>query len=113
MTGSFIVGGWNDTPETFERLAEFIEETHLYAASVTVSTPYPGTELYRRMDRQGKIISYDWNDYTIFQPVMPGECMSVEEINRRYRQLLERIVSPAVQREKMHYFHQITRQMRA
>ena len=112
VTGSFIVGGWNDTPETFERLAEFIETVHLYAASVTVSTPYPGTELYRRMDCQGKILSYDWNDYTIFQPVVPGECMSVEEINCRYRQLLERVYSPAVQREKMRYFHQITRRIR-
>lgn len=112
VTGSFIVGGWNDTPETFERLAEFIQSTHLYAASVTISTPYPGTELYRQMNQEGRIVSYDWNDYTIFQPVMPGESMSMEEISRRYHELLRRIHSPDGQREKIFYFRQILQNLR-
>ena len=112
VTGSFIVGGLHDTPDTFAQLAEFIESTHLFAASVTVSTPYPGTELYRQMDREGRIASYDWNDYTIFQPVMPGLYLSMEEIRAHYQKLLYRIHSPERERDVIAYFQPIVHKLR-
>lgn len=104
VTGSFIVGWPDDQPQVFERLEEFISRTGLFAASITMATPYPGTPLFERMHRSRRLASYDWNDYTIYQPVMRHDCLSEEELNRKYCLLLSRLSSPDTVREKIRKF---------
>ena len=107
VTGSFIVGRGAESPDTWERLEEFIDKTHLYAANITVCTPYPGTQLYTRMQRQGKRLSDDWNEYTIFHPVMPFEKEDAGEWNRAYRRLLEKVNTGDIQKRKLRYWMEI------
>lgn len=107
VVGSFIVGQVNDTEDTFHRLEEFIYESNLYGANVTMFTPYPGTELYAAMDREKKIMTYDWDYYTIFQPVIKMEAMSMEKINECYLNLLKSIHSKEATSRRIRYFSEI------
>ncbi len=104
VTGSFIVGWPDDPPQVFEQLEEFISRTGLFAASITMATPYPGTPLFERMHRSRRLTSYDWNDYTIYQPVIMHDCLSEEELNKKYCLLLSRLSSPEAVRQKIRKF---------
>ena len=60
-----------------------------------------------RMQRQGKRLSDDWNEYTIFHPVMPFEKEDAGEWNRAYRRLLEKVNTGDIQKRKLRYWMEI------
>lgn len=91
VIGSFIVGLDYDDKNTFDKLAWFIQKNALYGANITVNTPYPGTDLFKQMHKEGRILTFNWDYYTIFQPVIEPRKMSVEELNLGYQELLNRI----------------------
>ncbi len=104
VVGSFIVGQPNDSEDTFRYLEEFIFDTNLYGANVTVFTPYPGTQLYASMNRQKQIMTYDWDYYTIFQPVIKMKQMTPQKMNKCYFELLSRIHSKEFMQRRIQYF---------
>lgn len=104
VVGSFIVGQANDSEDTFRYLEEFIFDTNLYGANVTVFTPYPGTQLYISMERQKQIVTYDWDYYTIFQPVIKISHMTLQKLNKCYLELLSRIHSKEFIHRRVRYF---------
>lgn len=104
VIGSFIIGLDNDSSKTFERMIAFAAETNLYGMSVTVNTPYPGTVMFEKMKSENRIISYDWDKYTIFQPIISPASMSVDELNDGYIKLLKALSSPKAIMAKLNYF---------
>jgi len=77
VSAGFVFGFDHDDPSVFERTLEFAEQTGIDACNFKLLTPYPGTELYERMDREGRIIDKDWSHYrgkthVVFKP----RCMS-------------------------------------
>jgi radical SAM superfamily enzyme YgiQ (UPF0313 family) len=80
--GTFVFGYDNDTPETFDRAYEFALRHGLYLCGFNHLTPMPGTPLYQRLEKEGRLL-YDawWLDdaYTYntvpFRParMTPGE----------------------------------------
>jgi radical SAM superfamily enzyme YgiQ (UPF0313 family) len=64
----------------------------LYEAQITVLTPFPGTPLYRRLLAQGRIIEPGaWERCTLFDVNFVPELMTVEELERGFRDLMARI----------------------
>lgn len=112
VTGSFIIGQVNDNEDTFKYLAEFIYETKLYSANITVSTPYPGTLLYKEMKRKNAILTYDWDYYTIFQPVMTMNYLTIDVLNQLYLNLIRTVYSKEFTDNKLSYFKNIYKEMR-
>jgi len=58
--GTFIFGYDRDTPETFDRTVEFAIEHGLYIAAFNHLTPFPGTPLYDRLQREGRLRFERW-----------------------------------------------------
>lgn len=73
VTGLFILGFDNDDAQVFRKVRDFIAEAGLYDMDFAILTPIPGSELYKRLDREGRIISKNWDKYTWthvnFQPM--------------------------------------------
>lgn len=63
ITGFFMFGFDFDTPETFQKTLEKIYEWDLDEVSFSIITPYPGTRLFERFDKEGRIICRDWSQY--------------------------------------------------
>ena len=63
VTGFFIFGLDHDTPDIFKKTLDAINEWHLDSASFSIVTPYPGTRLFDRFQREGRITNYDWSRY--------------------------------------------------
>ncbi len=64
VSGLFIVGFEHDTPDVFDEICDFARRTRLMDVEVSALCPFPGTELYRRMEQQGRIFCRDWSRYT-------------------------------------------------
>jgi len=55
VAGGFIVGFDTDTPSIFQRQAEFIQQSGIPLPIVNLLKAPPGTELYRRMEKEGRL----------------------------------------------------------
>lgn len=85
LYGTFIFGYDEDTPDGFRETVAFAREHGFYIAAFNHLTPFPGTELYRRLEAEGKLL-YDswWLDETYSYnkvPFRPAR-MTAEEVER-------------------------------
>jgi len=80
--GIFVVAGINfgsdeDDPFVFERSLEAIDYVGIDAAAPTICTPMPGTDLAKRMIKEGRIFDFDWDHYdyrhVVFKPMKMTE----------------------------------------
>jgi len=109
VIGSFILGLDEDDENVFEKTIDFILDTKLYGASITLNTPYPGTVSFDMMRDESRILTYDWNQYTIFNPVIIPKKMTVEQLNEGYLRVFRTINSPENIKDKMNYFKNVMR----
>jgi radical SAM superfamily enzyme YgiQ (UPF0313 family) len=78
--GCFVFGMDQDTPDVFLRTAQFAVETGIDLPRFAIVTPFPGTSLHERLDREGRILTRNWELYdgqhVVFQPAQ----MSVQQL---------------------------------
>jgi radical SAM superfamily enzyme YgiQ (UPF0313 family) len=67
VEGAFIFGLDQDDPDVFRRTVDFARRTRLAAAQFGILTPFPGTALRERLERERRITDRDWGRYTISQ----------------------------------------------
>jgi radical SAM superfamily enzyme YgiQ (UPF0313 family) len=58
--GTFIFGYDGDTPESFAPTVAFAREHALYIAAFNHLTPFPGTPLYQRLEKEGRLLYSAW-----------------------------------------------------
>jgi radical SAM superfamily enzyme YgiQ (UPF0313 family) len=78
--GSFIVGLEEDTEEVFEEIARFANTHRIMGTSVTILTPFPGSRLRTRMEREGRIATSDWSLYTAWNSVIRHPRLTGEQL---------------------------------
>ncbi|HKV10103.1 MAG TPA: radical SAM protein [Thermoanaerobaculia bacterium] len=82
LQGCFVFGMDHDTPDVFEKTARFAVEAKIDLPRFAVVTPFPGTALYQRLDREGRILTRNWELYdgqhVVFEPAQ----MSVGELQQ-------------------------------
>lgn len=93
VQGGFIVGFDNDTPSIFERQIEFIQKVGVVTAMVGLLNAVPGTRLYHRLKKEGRILKNPTGSNTDgsinFIPKM-----NVKRLLEGYKQILKTIYSP-------------------
>jgi radical SAM superfamily enzyme YgiQ (UPF0313 family) len=57
VQGGFIVGFDNDTPSIFQQQVEFIQKSGIVTAMVGLLQAPPGTRLYERMQKEGRLVN--------------------------------------------------------
>jgi radical SAM superfamily enzyme YgiQ (UPF0313 family) len=88
----FIVGFDTDGPDIFDRQLEFISGLPIARAMVNLLTALPGTQLWRRLDREGRLrraASGDSFERPNFEPAMDERTLLAV-----YRRLLAALYSP-------------------
>ena len=67
-----VFGFDNDDESVFETAVDFLVRNRVELAYFNVLTPLPGTALYERYEREGRIFDKDWSKYdgkhVVFQP---------------------------------------------
>ncbi len=111
VMGAFMIGLDSDDLSSLKRIEDFIIENNLYAASITILTPLPGTRLRRRLEAEGRILSSKWGDYTGYNVNHLPKGMTVQELETGFVDTYERIYSKDFYVKKMMYFKQIQKQL--
>lgn len=82
LQGCFVFGLDEDTPEVFLKTAKFAVDAKIDLPRFAIVTPFPGTQLFRELDAEGRILTRNWELYdgqhVVFQPAQ----LSVEELQR-------------------------------
>ena len=69
--GFFIFGLDGDDTGSFKRTVRFAQKARLESAQFDILTPYPGTEIFESLDKEGRIFNKDWSQYghdLMFEP---------------------------------------------
>lgn len=91
--GGFIVGFDSDPPSIFDRQIRFIQESGIVTAMVGVLIALRGTRLYRRLQREGRLLGdATGNNTAVTLNFIPR--MEVKTLIGGYRTILDTIYSP-------------------
>lgn len=93
-SGNWMFGFDWDTPDIFPATWEFLRESRIWHCSFTTEIPFPGTPIYKRYLREGRILTTDYDDYIgKDRVVVRPKQMSPEELRRGIRWLTLRYYS--------------------
>jgi radical SAM superfamily enzyme YgiQ (UPF0313 family) len=84
INGSFVFGLDGDGPDVFDRTVEWAVTRGLTTATFHVSTPYPGTALYAQMEREGRLLTRDWDRFDTRQAVFRPAGMTTTQLEAGY-----------------------------
>jgi radical SAM superfamily enzyme YgiQ (UPF0313 family) len=84
VNGSFVFGMDHDDHSVFERTVTWAVEQGIETATFHILTPYPDTELYRRMDQDGRIVNHNWDLYDTRHVVYKPANISPEALEEGY-----------------------------
>ncbi len=106
VNGCFVLGLDHHTPDTFARVLEYADENALYDVQITFMTPLPGTPLYDRLRREGRLIDEEaWEKCTLFDVNYQPSNMSPDELREGMYWLSGQLYSDeAIARRRRRYF---------
>ncbi|HUN54889.1 MAG TPA: radical SAM protein [Smithella sp.] len=104
---SFIVGYDYDSEKTFDELIAFIDKTNLLMPLINILTPFPGTELFSRLEKEGRILHKDWNKYDTQNVVFSPRFQTPEELTAGFRRIVREVYSFDAIWKKLNYYWDI------
>jgi radical SAM superfamily enzyme YgiQ (UPF0313 family) len=84
IQGAFIFGFDHDDEGVFERTVEFIHRNRIELPTFSVLTPFPGTPLWERLNREGRIFDRNWSHYDMSRVVFVPQKMTPDQLQRGY-----------------------------
>jgi len=103
VQGGFIVGFDNDKPSIFQRQIDFIQNSGIVTAMVGLLQAPPGTRLYNRMEKEGRLRADATGDNADGTTnIVPA--MGMEVLSKGYKQILDYIYAPAPYYQRIRTF---------
>lgn len=105
VNGCFVLGLDGDTLDVFRAVQDFVEESGLQQVQITVMTAFPGTPLYARLQREGRLLDDTaWEKCTLFDVNVKPKQMSVSELERGLIELGQQLYSTEAKRARTRAF---------
>ncbi len=91
--GFFMIGLPNDTEETMQQTIDFAKSLPLDLVQFTITVPYPGTELYSMVKKQGSFLVDDWSAFGSYSGKAYYElgAMKKELVEKMYKKAYKEI----------------------
>ena len=80
VLGSFVFGFDDDKKDVFENSLNLMKYIDVDSVGVNILTPFPGTPLFDRLEREERIFTRDWSRYNMRDVVFFPKHMSPEEL---------------------------------
>ena len=93
VMGGFILGFDTDREDIFERMTDFIQKSGIPIAMVGLLQAMPGTQLFRRLWREGRILDAGGGDNTFCDRLNFLPRMDAAKLVEGYREVLKKIYS--------------------
>ena len=123
IAGSIVFGFDNDGPDIFEKTYDSIKNWDVDMIDFHILTPFPGTVLNKRLKKEGRILTEDWDKYNLMNVVFQPKKMSVKELYEGTRWITKKYYSlqniirryyKSIERHKDYYlsFYVLTQNIR-
>ncbi|MFW5635409.1 MAG: B12-binding domain-containing radical SAM protein [Thermodesulfobacteriota bacterium] len=86
VEGTILLGLDSQTEDSIKRLIDFILEIDLDLAEFTILTPFPHTKAFDHLHGEGRIFSFDWNDYSADKVTYYPKNMTPEKLQELFHQ---------------------------
>lgn len=74
VQGCFVFGFDQDDKSAFQQTVDYVNELKVDIPRYSIYTPYPKTKLFDRLESEGRILTYNWDNYdtmhVVYQPVL-------------------------------------------
>lgn len=84
VNASFVFGLDNDGPDVFDRTVDWAVSQGVTTSTFHIQTPYPGTDLFTRMERDNRIMHRDWDRYDTREVVYKTNGMTAAQLKAGY-----------------------------
>lgn len=78
----FVFGFDTDDPSVFEETANYIVNARFDLPQISIYTPFPGTQVFDRLEKEGRLLTRDWSLYNGQNVVFRPRKMTVEQLER-------------------------------
>ena len=110
VEGTILLGLDDHTEDYIKRFIDFLLEIELDLAEFTVLAPFPHTKAYNQLHREGRILSYDWDDFSADKVVYQPKHMAPERLQELLDYAWETFYADESQQIKMtRLFQQVIR----
>jgi len=93
INASMVFGFDGDDKDTFRRTLDWLVKMRIETLTSHILTPYPGTELHRRLEAAGRIIERNLGKYNTSNVVFKPTGMTAAELNEGYRWMYRQFYS--------------------
>jgi radical SAM superfamily enzyme YgiQ (UPF0313 family) len=113
VNGCFVIGLDGHKADIFGQVFEFVKESELYEVQITYMTPFPGTPLYARLKKEGRLLEPEnWKKCTLFDINFRPSNMSVGELHEGFKKLGAQLYSEDFTNKRRNRFKQMLRENR-
>lgn len=94
VIAGFILGFDTDTDDIFDRQIDFIQKAGIPMAMIGIMLALPGTQLYRRLEKEGRLLHETSGNNTNTFDMNFIPLMEKEKITEGYKKILAELYSP-------------------
>lgn len=85
IRATYMIGNYAETYNDVLKTIKYAKYLDSDLAIFNVCTPFPGTELYKRLEIEGRILTKDWGKYDFFNVVFSHPNLSAGQITSLYK----------------------------
>jgi len=106
-SGGIIFGFDNDKPNVFSKTLELLYEWDIDTVGFHILTPFPGTPLFQRFEKEGRILTRDWSKYDLEHVVFKPKNLTPEELREGMRWINKEFYSISNLSRRFFSFHKL------
>jgi radical SAM superfamily enzyme YgiQ (UPF0313 family) len=84
IRGAFMLGSPGETAESIRSTIAFAKKSGIQLAIFNITTPYPGTPLYREFLSKNALLHQNWDLYNRSEPVLNLDTLTPQEVKDFY-----------------------------
>jgi radical SAM superfamily enzyme YgiQ (UPF0313 family) len=94
VNGCFVIGLDGHTSDIFDQVIAFVRDAELYEVQITILTAFPGTPLYRRLERENRLLQpRNWKTCTLFDLNFKPQLMTEKTLCDGFKRLAVELYS--------------------
>lgn len=93
IIGCFVLGFDDDDDAVYKKTVKFIRKNNIEMPQLTVLTPFPGTALRTRLEKENRVLHSNWQYYDATHVVFQPKWMTVKELRTLYDWTAKKIYS--------------------
>ena len=90
VSAFYILGLEGDTIETIKNTVDYAIKLNTNIAKFSISTPYPGTGFYQQLEKEGRLLTKDYEKYTQSKLVYSHPNFNEEELKKLLEKALRK-----------------------